>query len=1010
MLAASQSSVTVAQSSSCTTSSPVSGAYSITLCITAPADGATIVDLNTVTTSITWTGSPHPVVNKMIFFLGSEYVATAFQPPFTFTLPSKYFVDGTRNLSVTATLSDSFVTDPSAISLTLNNGTTQTPTNDTPFNAYVPPPPAAGQPLVVAATGDGASAENPEVTNQIATWNPDLFLYLGDVYEKGTYTEFYNWYGDGTDFFSQFRNITNPVIGNHEYENGSAPGYFYYWGKIPNYYSYDAGGWHFIALNSTSEANQTAPGSPQYQWLAQDLANSNALCTIAYFHHPVYNIGPEGESTRMSYIWDLLSLKGVDVVLTGHDHNYQHWQPLDLNGNPKSDGITEFVAGGGGHGTQTFIRPSDPRILYATDVTGTAFGALKLQLGSNSMAFDYINAAGTVLDTGDIPCHDAPVDTTPPTAPSNLTASLSNIGHVILQWAASTDATRVNGYTIYRDGSALTTVGGQVLSYTDTTTAGNTPYTYTVDAYDMDSNHSALSDPVSITTPKITTVIVPITIDSYVTDASPGLNFGTSQFLRVHAFSPVQRSYLHFDVPALTGNVITATLQVYATSANVTGYTVYNTDGGWGETTINFSNAPALGSSVNSSGSFPFNSWSSVDLTPLVTGSGPYNIVMATSSTTGAVFSSSEGTNAPRVIVRASGLPPPPNDDFSNNITISALPYSNPQSTESATVQSGEQAASCEGSANIENTVWYAYTATADQQVTFSATGSSVVKGISVWTGSALGALTEVGCATPGVVPATKVNMTNDTLYYIRIGSSNGLSSDFTLQADVAPINDDFANAITIDAISTNFAPFIDTQDVVGATIQTNEPAATCGSTPAFRTVWYVYTALDQHIMTLNTTGSDYDTTLSVWTGNSLGALTQIGCNDNNGALTTSALTVNAIPGATYFIRVSSSSGTAGNLNFNAIIASKPGAAPLRNYFTTATPTLTWNRVTGATQYAVQVSKSSLFTGLAYSAIVPANQLSVTTNPLTEGIYYWRVSTNNGFTWSVIDSFIVDLP
>ena len=1006
-LAASQSSVAIAQQSNCTTSSPVSLAYSIKLCITAPADGATIVGLNTVTTSITWTGSPHPIVNKLVFYLDSEYVATAFEPPFTFTLPSQYFVDGTRNLSVTASLSDGFATNPSAISLTLNNGTTQTPINNTPFTPYVPSSPH--QPMIVAATGDGASAENPGVTNRIASWNPDLFLYLGDVYEKGTYTEFYNWYGMGANFFGQFRNITNPVIGNHEYENGSAPGYFYYWGAIPNYYSYDAGGWHFIALNSTSEANLTAPGSAQYQWLVQDLANSNALCTIAYFHHPLYNIGPEGESSRMSYIWDLLSLKGVDVVLNGHDHNYQHWKPLDLNGNLKSDGITEFVAGGGGHGTQTFIR-TDPRILYATDVPGTAFGALKLQLGSNSMTFDYINEVGTVLDTGNIPCHPAPVDTTPPTTPSNLTASISNIGHVVLQWAASTDATRVNGYTIYRDGSALTTVSGQTLSYTDTTTAGNTLYTYTVDAYDMDNNHSALSIPASITTPKITTSTVPITIDSYVTDASPGTNFGTNQLLRVDA-TPVQHSYLRFDVPALTGNVITATLQVYATSANTTGYTVYNTSGGWGETTINFSNAPALGSSINSSGPFPINSWSSVDITPLVTGSGQYNIVMATSSTTGAVFSSSEGTNAPKVVVRASGLPPPSNDDFSNNITISALPYSNPQTTESATVQSGEQAASCEGSANIKNTVWYTYTATANQQVTFSATGSSVVKGISVWTGSALGALTEVGCAIPGGDTADKVNVTNGTLYYIRIGSNNGFNSDFTLQAAAAPVNDDFANAVTIDAISTNFAPFTDTQNVVGASIQTNEPVATCGSTPAFRTVWYVYTALDQHIMILDTTGSDYNTTLSVWTGNGLGALTQIGCNDNNGALTTSALTVNAVPGATYFIRVSSSSGTAGNLKFNAFIASKTGAAPLRNYFTTATPTLTWNRVTGATRYIVQVSKSSTFAGtLPYTASVPANQLSVTTNPLTEGIYYWRVSANNGVTWSAVDSFIVDLP
>ena len=95
---------------------------------------------------------------------------------------------------------------------------------------------------------------------------------------------------------------------------------------------------------------------------------------------------------------------------------------------------------------------------------------------------------------------------------------------------------------------------------------------------------------------------------------------------------------------------------------------------------------------------------------------------------------------------------------------------------------------------------------------------------------------------------------------------------------------------------------------------------------------------------------------------------------------------------------------------FNASVASTEGGPPLRNYFTTATPTLTWNRVIGTTQYAVQVSKSPLFTVLAYSATIPASQLSVTTDPLAEGVYYWRASANNGVTWSAVDSFVVDLP
>jgi hypothetical protein len=379
--------------------------------------------------------------------------------------------------------------------------------------------------------------------------------------------------------------------------------------------------------------------------------------------------------------------------------------------------------------------------------------------------------------------------------------------------------------------------------------------------------------------------------------------------------------------------------------------------------------------------------------------------VMTTTNNTATSFSSRTGANPPRLIITVVGPPPPANDDFVNSVTISSLPYTNTQTNEAASLELAEQMATCEASANIQSTVWYKYMATADQKVTFSVIGSSVVKGISVWTGSAIGALTQVGCVT-GARAVAKVDTTNGTVYYVRIGSSNGISSNFIVQAGLPPINDDFANAININS---GFAPFTDTQDVIGASLESGDPASTCDIS-TFRNVWYKYSSLGINVLSLNTAGSDYDTALSVWTGTSLGALTQVGCNDNAGTLTTSALTVTTTPGATYFIRVSSKGGSLTHLKFNASIASTAGGPPLRNYFTTVTPTLSWNRVTGATNYAVQVSKSPAFTLMAYSANVPANQLSVTTDPLDEGVYYWRVSANQGVTWSAVDSFVVDLP
>ena len=85
------------------------------------------------------------------------------------------------------------------------------------------------------------------MVNLISSWNPNLFLYLGDVYENGRPMEFDNWYGKpgAAGTYGQFHSITDPAIGNHEYVGSDISGYEWYWNNVPHYYSYDAGGWHF---------------------------------------------------------------------------------------------------------------------------------------------------------------------------------------------------------------------------------------------------------------------------------------------------------------------------------------------------------------------------------------------------------------------------------------------------------------------------------------------------------------------------------------------------------------------------------------------------------------------------------------------------------------------------------------------------------------------------------------------------------------------------------------------
>ena len=99
-------------------------------------------------------------------------------------------------------------------------------------------------------------------------------------------------------------------------------------------------------------------------------------------------------------------------------------------------------------------------------------------------------------------------DSTPPTIPSGLTATLTSAPQVNLAWNASTDNVGVTGYTIYRNGVALNTVSGSTLTYADTAVVISTSYAYTVDAFDAAGNHSAQSAS-AVVNPSVYTAMPP---------------------------------------------------------------------------------------------------------------------------------------------------------------------------------------------------------------------------------------------------------------------------------------------------------------------------------------------------------------------------------------------------------------------------------------------------------------------------------------------------------------------
>ena len=105
----------------------------------------------------------------------------------------------------------------------------------------------------------------------------------------------------------------------------------------------------------------------------------------------------------MPAFWDDLFAAHADVVLNGHEHNYQRYAQQDPAGQATSNGIREFVVGTGGKSHYGLSAVKDPNYQFGN---ATDFGVLKLRLGDNSYSWDFVAANGTVLDTGGpVPCN-----------------------------------------------------------------------------------------------------------------------------------------------------------------------------------------------------------------------------------------------------------------------------------------------------------------------------------------------------------------------------------------------------------------------------------------------------------------------------------------------------------------------------------------------------------------------------------------------------------------------------
>jgi acid phosphatase type 7 len=260
--------------------------------------------------------------------------------------------------------------------------------------------------VVMIGAGDIAdcSTGSPQSTAAVLAQYPAAAVFtLGDnAYENGSPADYRQCYEPS---WGQFKDRTHPAPGNHDYQTSGAAGYFGYFGTSAGpagrgYYSYDLGGWHIISLDSEIGVDSA---SAQATWLKQDLADHPATCTLAYWHRPLFTSGlvHSGE-VSMRPIFSILYTAGADIVLSGHNHQYERFAPQGPDGTPDdSGGIREFVVGTGGAWLYGFRR-ARPN----SEVRYQGYGVLKLTLGATNYAWEFVPVAGsTFTDTGTGNCH-----------------------------------------------------------------------------------------------------------------------------------------------------------------------------------------------------------------------------------------------------------------------------------------------------------------------------------------------------------------------------------------------------------------------------------------------------------------------------------------------------------------------------------------------------------------------------------------------------------------------------
>jgi hypothetical protein len=266
-------------------------------------------------------------------------------------------------------------------------------------------PPAAGRVAgaVLVGAGDIArcSSDRDEATAALVRDIRGTVFTTGDnAYPDGSARQFRRCYDPS---WGSFLRRTRPSPGNHDYHTPGASGYFGYFGDragpgTRGFYVYARGSWRIYSLNSERITRR------QLEWLEADLAAHPSRCSMAYFHHPRFSSGYHGNDRRVRGFWARLYDAGVELVVNGHDHDYERFAPMRPNGTRHWKGIREFVVGTGGTALRPFAEVQPHSVARQADV----HGVLKLRLGDNGYRWRFLSVDGSWTDAGSARCHGRP--------------------------------------------------------------------------------------------------------------------------------------------------------------------------------------------------------------------------------------------------------------------------------------------------------------------------------------------------------------------------------------------------------------------------------------------------------------------------------------------------------------------------------------------------------------------------------------------------------------------------